>query len=137
MFVTSQVGAPSDYLEEMGKTWVLETETKGTGARVVPYEETVEGRRRERELELVELGGPPRTPAPPAPPAPASFKVIDVMSSSVLAEDVGIRETIEALEGVRSMLDVLVFRRGPDSRRWRLLTLEERRALWDFRGRLG
>jgi hypothetical protein len=121
----------------MAKTWVLETETKGTGARVVPYEEALEGRRRERELELVELGGRPRTPAPPAPPAPASFKVIDVMSSSVLAEDVGVRETIEALEGVRSMLDVLVFRRGPDSRRWRLLTLEERRALWDFRGRLG
>jgi hypothetical protein len=118
----------------MSKTWVLETETKGTGARVVPYDETVAGP--ERELELVELGGPPRTPAPPAPPAPASFKVIDVMSSTVLAEDVGVRETIEALEGVRSMLDVLVFRWAPDSGRWRLLTLEERRALWDFRGRL-
>ncbi|HEX9481660.1 MAG TPA: hypothetical protein VF927_06130 [Solirubrobacteraceae bacterium] len=121
----------------MGKTWVLETETKGTGARVVPYEETVGGRRAERELELVELGGPPRTPAAPAPLAPTSFKVIDVLSSTVLAEDVGVRETIEALEGARSMLDVLVFRWAPDSGRWRLLTLEERRALWDFRGRLG
>jgi hypothetical protein len=121
----------------MAKTWVLETETKGTGARVVPYDETVGDRGPEHELELVELGGAPRAPATPIPPATARFKVIDVMSSTVLAEGVGVRETIEALEGVRSMLDVLVLRWAPDSGRWRLLTLQERRALWEFRGRLG
>ncbi len=121
----------------MSKKWVLETETKGTGARVVPYEQTLTPARRERDLELVELGGPGPKPAAAAPPAPTVFKVVDVMSSQVLAEDVPVREAIAALEEVRSMLDVLVFTRAGDEDRWRLVTLDERRALWGFRGRLG
>ena len=120
----------------MSRKWVLETETKGTGARVVPYEQTLAPARRERDLELVELGGPGPKPATAAPPAPTVFKVVDVMSANVLAEEVPLRETIEALEGVRSMLDVLVFARAGDEERWRLVTLDERRALWGFRGRL-
>lgn len=119
----------------MRKTWVLETETKGTGARVVPFEESLKRARRERDLELVKLGGSPPEPAPPAPRDTARFKVVDVMSSNILVEGTDARATIEALEGVRSMLDVLVFAWVPERRRWRLLTLDERRALWSFRGR--
>ena len=119
----------------MSKTWVLETETKGTGARVVPFEETLTRARAEPDLALVELGGTPPEPAAPPPREAARFKVIDVMSSELMVEGAGARETIEALEGVRSMLDVLVFAWAPEQRRWRLLTLDERRALWSFRGR--
>ena len=41
----------------MGKTRVLDTETTGTGAHMVPLEETLARDGAARELSLVELGG--------------------------------------------------------------------------------
>ena len=120
----------------MSKTWVLDTETKGTGANMVPYEKTLTRSRGERELALVELDRGPR-PEPPAPERePMRFKVIDVMSSTVLAGDVGLREAVEALKGARSVLDVSVHTFSPQRGRWRLLTLAERKTLWGFRERV-
>jgi hypothetical protein len=120
----------------MSKTWVLDTETKGTGANMVPIEKKLSRSGAERELALVELGGKPREAPPEAAPEPARYKVIDVLGSRVLAEDVGVREAVEALEGARSALDVSVYVWAPERNRWRLLTFEERRVLWGFRGRL-
>jgi hypothetical protein len=120
----------------MAKTWVLDTETKGTGAEVVPLEKKLSQPRRERDLALVDLGSGLARPdaSPESPPAPTLFKVVDVLSAQTLVENAGAREAVRALEGLRSVLDarVFVFSEG----RWRLLGLEDAKALWDFRGRL-
>jgi hypothetical protein len=120
----------------VGKTWVLDTETKGTGAHVVPYEKTLQRARIERDLALVELDRTPAPPRPAAPLEPLRFKVVNVMSSQVLAEGAGARETVQVLEGMRSVLDARIYVWVATKDRWRLLTLAESRVLWGFRGRL-
>jgi len=121
----------------MGKTWVLDTETKGTGAHVVPLEKALQPLRDAQDLALVELQGPPRPAKAPEPPPPLRFKVVDVMGARVLAEGVGARETVAVLEGMRSVLDAGIYLWVAKTGRWRMLTLDERKALWRFRGRLG
>jgi hypothetical protein len=120
----------------MAKRWVLDTETKGTGAHVVPYEKARQGARADSDLALFEFDRTPSPRRPAAPPQPLRFKVVDVMSSQVLAEDADVRETVEALEGKRSVIDVRILRWEPRRERWRLLTVGEAKALWAFRGRL-
>jgi hypothetical protein len=117
----------------MSKTWVLDTETKGTGAEMVPLEKTLQPERIERELALVELDRPARPPEEPAPPAPLAFRVVDVMSARVLAEDVDARQAVELLEGMTSALDARIYVRIGKTARWRLLTFDERKLLWGFR----
>ena len=117
----------------MGKIWVLDTETKGTGATMVPLEQTV--REPSSEPLYVPPKDQPRAPQPRAPRRPHTFKVVDVMTGETLAEDAPARETVAVLEDVASIVDVRVFVREPEHERWRLLTLGEQRALWDFRGR--
>lgn len=120
----------------MAKTWVLDTETKGTGAHIAPIEKSGHPAARERDLELVEFDRP-RRPAPGAPePEALRFKVVSVMSSQVLAEGVSAREAVQALEGLRSVIDARVFVWAQERGRWRLLSLDEAKALWAFRGRL-
>lgn len=118
----------------VAKVWVLDTETKGTGATMVPLE-----RKARRDAEPEPLYVPPkpspRAPEPPAPRPPRTFKVVDVVSGEVLAEGAGTRETVRVLEDVPSVVDVRVYVDDPEHDRWRLLTLEEQRALWSFRGR--
>jgi hypothetical protein len=117
----------------MRKTWVLDTETKGTGAEMVPLEKTLQKERIERDLALVELDRPARPPEEPEPLAPLAFKVVDVMGARVLAEDVSARETVELLEGMTSALDARIYVRTGRTARWRLLTFDERKLLWGFR----
>jgi hypothetical protein len=121
----------------MGKVWVLDTETKGTGAQMVPLEK------------VLEKAGPkpgpvyaPQRPAPkpepdaaPAPKAPHRFRVVDVMTEQVLAEDAGTRTTVDVLKDVRSVVDVRISVWDPEGERWRLLTLAEQQALWALRDR--
>jgi hypothetical protein len=117
----------------MSKTWVLDTETKGTGANMVPLEKTLKPERIERDLALVELDRPARPPQEPEPLAPLAFKVVDVMSARLLAEGIGASEAVELLEGMKSALDARIYVRTGETGRWRLLTLEERKVLWGFR----
>jgi hypothetical protein len=124
------------YLEGVAKTWVLDTETKGTGAHVVPYEETLRQGRLERDLALVRLGGAPPASRATAPAQPLRFRVVSVMSAQVLVEDAGAYEAVRALEGLRSVLDARIFVWAPERHRWRILSLDESKALWSFRGRL-
>jgi len=119
----------------MRKTWVLDTETKGTGAHVVPLEKTLQPFGSEQDLALVELDRPARPAEASAPRAPLRFKVVDVMSARVLAEGIGTRATVELLEGMRSALDARIYVWSAKMGRWRLLTLNERKALWRLRGR--
>ncbi len=119
----------------MAKTWVLDTETKGTGAEMVPIERKLARRGRERDLALVDLGGAPKPPTGAPAPAPTRFKVVDVLSSTTLAEDVGVREALRALEGMRSVLDARIFVWSPERGRWRILPLQEAKRLWELRDR--
>jgi hypothetical protein len=119
----------------MARTWRLHTETKGTGAHIAPLEKADEHAALERELATVTLERPPRNIEAPAPPGPRAFKVLDIRSAEVLGEDIDARATVELLESVRSVLDVRIYVRVERTGRWRLLNLEEQRALWAFRGR--
>jgi hypothetical protein len=119
----------------MGKVWVLDTETKGTGAQMVPLEKVLERPAPSGKPFFVPPRPAPRPPQEPAPRAPRRFRVVDVMTHEVLADGTNPRATLELLNGVRSSVDVEVFVWEPEGERWRLLTLGEQRALWDLRGR--
>jgi hypothetical protein len=119
----------------VAKVWVLDTETKGTGANMVPLERILE-----RGSEQVPGFALPkrRPPAPPAaePKQPYRFTVVDVMTRQALADDVDAPGALQALQGVRSIVDVHVYVWEHESGRWRRLTFGETKALWEHRRRL-
>lgn len=118
----------------MAKTWILDTETKGTGAHMTPLEPARAKPDDARELALVTLERPPR-PAPEQPqPEPLRLKVVDVLGARTLGEDVDVREAVRLLDGVRSPLDVRVFVRAGADAKWRLVGRDELKTLWAFRG---
>jgi hypothetical protein len=123
----------------MAKHWVLDTETKGTGAEMVPLEKVLERRRSARaaEDEQRRRRSRPRRHEPPAaepqPRRPRRFKVVDVMTRRPVAEDVGMQETLELLNGFRSVVDVIVYAWDREREDWRPLTMREQKLLWESR----
>src|SRR4051812_45910712 len=111
----------------MAKTWVLDSETKGTGAHIAPLPAGHGERARQAELALVQLARPPRRRAAPEAPVKASFKVTDVLSGAVLGEDLDARSAVQALARMRSALDARVWVRHGASSRWRMLSLGDTR----------
>ena len=114
------------------KTWVLDTETKGTGAQMGPLEKVL------REP----TGKPARRPVPPGRPKPAPepepaqprrFKIVDVMTREVLAEGAGTRATVELLNDIRRIVDVAIYVWSDRAEKWQLLTLAESKMLWSLR----
>ena len=93
----------------MGRVWVLDTETKGTGAQMVPLDKVTEnaGEPSGRPLFVPRRRRPP-PPIDRAPREPRRFKVVDIVSREVLAEGAGARATLELLGGIRSSVDVNV-----------------------------
>lgn len=117
----------------MAKVWVLDTETKGTGANMVPLERTL--KHGAAAVPGFRFRKPETTPASkPEAKAPREFKVIDIMTREVVAEYADARATVTALEQVRSVMDVTIYVWEPKRERWRMLTFAEKRALWDYRG---
>ena len=117
----------------MGRVWVLDTETKGTGAEMVPLDKVQRKPAPSAEPFWVPPEPRPRAPKPAEPRAPLKFRIVDVLSRSVLADDAGAREAVGVLNGVRSIVDVQVYIR--EREQWRLLTLDELRTLWGARTR--
>jgi hypothetical protein len=124
----------------MGKIWVLDTETKGTGAEMVPLERALERKRsapKDERLRVVRRRAPAEA-APDLPEAaprePSKFKVVSALSGEVLAEDADARETVAALAGLRSLVDVRISVREPGG--WRPLTLREQKLVWELRDRV-
>jgi hypothetical protein len=117
----------------MGRVWVLDTETKGTGAEMVPLEKVLKKPAPSNEPLYVPPPRAPREPKPVEPRPPLRFRIVDVMTREVLADGVGAREALSALNDVRSMVDIHVYLWQPKAETWRLLTLEEQRTLWDHR----
>jgi hypothetical protein len=118
----------------MGRVWVLDTETKGTGAQMVPLDKVQQDAARAPKPLVVPRKPRPKPPKEEPPRAPRSFRVVDVMTRELLADGVGARETLGVLRGVRGLGDVNVYVWEPDDDRWRLLSLREQRLLWDRRG---
>jgi hypothetical protein len=113
---------------------VLDTETKGTGAEMVPLDKlqrrsATKGRRPSKS------GKPKRPPAPPAaaPQRPRRFKVMDVMTRRVLVEGADAQTALDALRGMRSVVDVSIYVWDWDEEDWRPLTLAEKKLVWSFR----
>ena len=75
----------------------------------------------------------PRPPAPVEPRAPRRFRIVDVATRALVADDVGAREALEALGDVRSSVDVHVYIWEPADEEWRLLALAEQRTMWNRR----
>lgn len=98
-------------------------------------------------LDTADPGAGPRGPIvvrePAPPPArepearkPRKFKIVDVLSRQVLAEDVSTRKAVEVLQGMRSVVDVNVYVWNERTEAWEQLSQGDRRRLWDLRGRL-
>ena len=117
----------------MAKRWVLETHTKGTGANMVPLEDARDAPARERGPQFTVPKRREPVEAPPAPRPPLRFRVVDVMTDRVLADDATTREAVDALGAVRSVVDVKVYAWNHADERWRLLTQREQNALWRHR----
>jgi hypothetical protein len=117
----------------MGKVWVLDTETKGTGAEIRPLEEADAAMKRGQTPSVVRERKP-RPKREPEPTGPRRFKVVDVMTKRVLAEDAPLDATVELLEGVRSIVDVSIYVWERKAERWQELSLREKQMVWGFRG---
>jgi len=122
--------------------WVLDTATKGTGAEMVPLDRLERERQRRPEGPRERI----RVLSPPDPDAPAEtspepeerrvarrFRIVDVRSRQVLADDVGLASALATLRGVGSVVDVNVHVWDSEEQDWRPLTLAERKTLWGFR----
>ena len=117
----------------MSRTWILDTETKGTGAQMVPLDKVVS--KPDPKPLFVPRKRQPKPPPEPAPRPPRRFKVVDLSSREVLAEDADARTTLDLLGGIRSSVDVNVSVWEPSTQAWRLLTLGEKQMLWERRAR--
>ena len=115
----------------MAKKWILHTETKGTGAQMVPLESITE-RSNAAQPVFVPREPPRRAEPEPKPREPRRFRVLDVMTREPLIDGGSTRETVDALRGVRSMVDVNVYLWHEKEDSWRLLSLAEQRAIWDI-----
>ena len=120
----------------MAKRWILDTETKGTGAEMVPLDKARDRSAAEPRGPIVVREPPPRPAREPVVPKPRKFKIVDVLSRQVLAEDVGTRKAVEVLEGLRSVVDVNVYVWDERREAWEQLSQGDRRRLWNLRGRV-
>jgi hypothetical protein len=118
----------------MGRVWVLDTETKGTGAQMVPLDKVLKKPAPRDEPLFVPPKRRAREPKPAEPRQPRRFRIVDVTTNAVLADRASARDALRALGDVRSIVDVHVYLWEPKAERWRLLTLEEQRTMWDRRG---
>jgi hypothetical protein len=127
----------SNYEKTMRKPWILDTSTKGTGASMVPLDNVL--RKPSEQAKPIYVPPPKRPKADPAPEPrrPRLFKVVDIVTREVLAEGADARAAVEVLDGVRSIVDVNVYVWQPNTEKWRLLTFEERRVMWDSRPVVG
>ena len=124
----------------MAKTWVLDTETKGTGAHIAPLKRN-DGAK-SRELNLVRFHPPAAARGSGSAAAERSvsaralrFKVVDILAARVLVEDVTLSAALRALGSLRKAIDARVYVRRAKDGRWQLLSLSDTRRLWSLSAR--
>jgi hypothetical protein len=114
----------------VSKVWVLDTETKGTGAEMVPLEKIERDPASPGGRIIVPRERTKKPVEPRGPKVPPRFKVVDVMTRQVLAEDADTRATVELLKGIRSVVDVSVYAWDETNERWQALGLGDRKKLF-------
>jgi hypothetical protein len=115
----------------MGTTWVLDTETKGTGANMVPLERvTKRTSTPAHRFVLPERRSPQQKP--PKPRTSHQFRIVDVMTRQELLEAGSARDAIDALRSVRSIVDVNLYVLDEERERWLMLPFEEQRTMFDL-----
>jgi hypothetical protein len=119
----------------LAKVWVLDTSTKGTGAEMVPLEKREDAGAQGRSALVLENRDKPAPQKAPEPRGPRKFRVVDVMTRQVLAEDAPVRATVDLLEGVRSIVDVSIYVWEEKVKAWQQVSEREKHMLWGFRGR--
>lgn len=102
---------------------------------MVPLESVRKKRGPEPALSLVELrrSRPDKTQTEPDVQPPRRFKVVELTTRRTLAEHASTQATVDLLGQIRSSVDVHIFVWQPHAEQWRLLTLDEQRALWQQR----
>ncbi len=113
------------------RVWVLDTETKGTGAEVVP----LDGRKAVEGHGAIVVQPKQKREKPPEPKLPRKFRVVDVMTGRALADGADARTTVRLLEGIRSPVDVSIQVWEEKAGRWQQLSRRESQMLWSMRGR--
>src|SRR5918999_5735354 len=93
----------------MGREWVLDLDPSGTGAEMRPLDRVLRKPEPEPALARVRRKPQPRPEPEPEPRKPRRFKVVDVMTLGVMAEDASLRATVDLLAGVRRMGDVRIY----------------------------
>jgi hypothetical protein len=116
----------------MAKTWVLHTETKGTGAQMVPLERVKKHGSRAEPSFVTRKAVRDAQPEAPEHRAPRRFRILDVMTRQPILDDATAPEALDALAGVRSLVDVNVYVWQDEQERWRLMTLGEQRAMLEM-----
>ncbi len=116
----------------MGTKWILHTETKGTGAQMVPLESVTKRRPEPEPIFVPRKPARKRAPEEPKPRAPHRFRIVDVMTRGTVVEDGSAREAVDALRDVRSIVDVDIYTWDDERERWRRLTLPEGRAMLEL-----
>ena len=128
----------------MGRVWVLDTDTKGTGAEMVPLDTLLERKRsaseadpekarrrkpRTRRQDDVRRDSHEDSRAAEASRARREFRLVNALSGQLIGERVDLRGACEVLAAARSVADVRVYVRERPDAPWRALTLREQRAL--------
>ena len=114
---------------------MLDTDTKGTGARMVPLEDTLAKPSEHPPPVIRRQPAPEPEPKRPEPKRPRRFRVTDVLSGRVLAHHVDARATLDLLAGTRSIVDVTIDVWDSKAGRWRRLSHGEKTTLWNSRDR--
>jgi hypothetical protein len=124
------------------KVWVLDTETKGTGAEMVPLDKLRERNKSAPKESRVSVIRKHRgagaedsddSGAAAEPRQPPRFKLVNAISGQLVAEGVGAREIADRLAGMR-LVDARVYVWEPEPGEWRALTLGQQRRLRAARG---
>ena len=121
-------------MDGVAKVWVLDSETKGTGAQMVPLEKVLRKPDSAGESRRARPIPKPRSKAP-EPVPPRRFRVIDGLSRELLLDDGDAPAALEVLRGKSQPVDVSVYVWESKPQEWRLLTNREKKLLWGFRDR--
>ena len=115
------------------KVWVLDTGTKGTGAEMVPLEKVLKEPGAGPQPAVASRRRRLRIPEPEPTPA-RRFKLVDVMTREVLAEDVDARGRSRRSHGFRpsSTCAYMYGSRRPSG--GGCMTVAEQKAMWELRG---
>ena len=112
--------------KQTGRTWILDTETKGTGAQMVPLDKVVKQPESPGQAALRAAQARQPKPPPEAGPAPAAaLQGRRPLQPRGPRRGHRSRATLDLLAGIRSSVDVNVSVWEPSTDAWRLLTLRE------------